>query len=255
MPAKSPLSTHHYPLLFLLILSIFFLSLRINASLRFPFPPINQLIFDISKEFSGLTSVERPLASEGGFRDFSGLLLGMRRLTADIAWISVLQYYGSHETEDEGGKHPHVFGAGKYFALKKMVLRVTRLDPSFVYAYLYGAGAMGWNLDRPEEAMEILQEGIRYNPTYWKFRLYVGALVYKKKGEFDNMIGLLEDAVRYPDCPTMIKSILGTLYEERGKYPQALKLWIDIFESSEKDMTYKQKAERHIDLLRKKLGL
>jgi len=239
---------------FILPFLIFFISFKIHSNFIFPFPPFNQLIFDIGKEFSDRISYDQPLGSKGGFRDFIGLLFGARRLTADIAWLSVLQYYGSHE-KDQGGEesHSHEFGGGEYDALKKMVLRVVRLDPSLYYATLYGAGALAFNLNRPNEAMEILEEGIKQNPFYWRFQLYVGAIIYKQKGQLDNMVHLLENAIRYPDCPTMIKSILANIYRERGNDKRALEIWLDVYESG-KDPWYVEQAKKQIEELRQKLG-
>src|SRR5205814_967874 len=75
--------------------AVFFLALHIGKNFVFPYPPFNRLVYDVAEEFRDQPSFARPLGSEGGFRDLGGVLLGMRRLTADIAWISVLQYYGS----------------------------------------------------------------------------------------------------------------------------------------------------------------
>ena len=234
-----------------LFLAAVFLSVKINSSFKFPFPPFNELVFDLSEEFKDKVSIQRPLGSEGGFRDFGGVLFGLRRLTADIGWIAVLQYYGAHE---EGGHEEH-FGEGNYSALEKLVLRVVRLDPSFLYAYLYGAGSLAFNLNRPDQAMDLLKEGIEYNPTYWRFRLYVGAIVYKQKGRFDEMLALLEDAIKYPDCPTLIKSVLANLYKDRKNYTRALDIWMGVLESGESDATFQQQAKRQIEELRQKLGI
>ena len=238
-----------------LALLALFLSVRLDRAFRFPYPPFNRMIFDISEEFSKEPSFERPLGSEGGFRDFGGLLLGMRRLTADIAWVSVLQYYGAHEVREADRGEPHDLGEGEYPALKKMVMRVVRIDPYFQFAYLYGAGSLALNLDRYDEGLELLEEGIKYNPTYWKFRLYVAGIVYKKKGEYDNFIGVLEDAVRYPDCPNLVKSCLANIYKARKNYPRALEIWLGIMEQKNLDFTTKHQAEEQIADLRGKLGL
>lgn len=252
----------HSVVLFLLIFLIFKLSVRIHSNFQFPFPPFNQSVFDLSNEFKKTISLERPLGSHAGYRDVGGILMGLRRLTADIAWIGILQYYGSHQfeetEEDNANKHEHQhsdFGGGDYPALKKMIQRVIRLDPSFYYAYLVGGGALVWNLNRPEEGMEIFIEGIQRNPTYWKFRLYAGAVIYKQKGKFEEMIKLLEDAVRYPDCPTMIKSILANIYKDRKNFKRALEIWIDVFENEKTDPWYKYQAGKKIAELRGKLGI
>jgi tetratricopeptide (TPR) repeat protein len=110
-------------------------------------------------------------------------------------------------------------------------------------------------LNRPEEALEILQEGIAANPTYWRFRLYVGAIVHKQRGRFDDMIRLLEDAVLYPDCPTLVKSVLANIYKERKNYKRALEIWIGILEGRERDPWYREQAQKQIAELRQKLGI
>ena len=219
-----------------------------DARFKFPFAPFDQLVFDTSRDFEQQIALDRPLGSEGGFRDFAGLLAGARRLTADVAWISVLQYFGSHErgehsVEDKQTESEH---EGGYPALKKMVLRVTRLDPTFHYAYLYGSSALGWGLNRPDEAIEILVEGIHYNPTYWRLRLYVGALIFKQKGQMGEMLGLLEDAIRFPDCPTMLKSILANIYKQRQDYRRALAIWADVHDNVDVNDWYYEQSEKQI---------
>lgn len=237
------------------------LSVHMGSRATFPFPPFTTLVWDIGREFERVTSYEKPLGAEGGYRDFAGVLLGMRRLAADVAWVSVLQYYGTHEQDakedhDDGHTHGHgPYDGGRYFALKKMVLRVMRLDPSMQYATLYGAGALAFNLDRPQEALELLEEGIRNSPTYWRYRLYVGAILFKQKGQFDEMINLLEDAITYPDCPTMVKSILAGIYKDRKDYARALRVWLDVLENPRTDVWYRSQAEKQIQELRVKLGI
>ncbi len=228
------------------------LSVHIHRSFNYFFPPFNELIWDVSKEFSDKTSSNRPLGSEGGFRDLAGVLMGMRRMTADIAWISVLQYYGSHNMAAQGIDSE---SKGEYPALKTLVLRTVRLDPYFDFAYLYGAGSLAFNLGRFDEAIEILEEGVKYNPTQWKFRLYIAAIVWKKKGQMDNLIPLLEEAIAYPDCPTLVKSCLANIYKARGKYARALEIWVGVAEQKNLDETYRHQSAEQIEDLRKKLKI
>ncbi len=232
-------------------------SLWINRQFTFPYPHFNTLVFDLSQEFKNRTSYNLPLGASAGYRDFSGILMGMRRLTADVAWISVLQYYGSHDlsADAEFESHDHEESAQNFRALKKMILRVVKLDPTFYSAYLIGSGALAFNLDRPEEALEILGYGVKQQPLYWKFRLYIGAILYKQQGQFDEMIQLLEDAIGYPDCPAMVKSILANIYTKRGLYAKALSVWIGVMENDRSDPWYKYQAKKNIPLLKEKLKL
>jgi tetratricopeptide (TPR) repeat protein len=238
--------------------AVFFCSLWIHSGFKTPFPPVNQLIFDIGSDFSNVVSYDEPLGAEGGYRDFAGVLSGMRRLTAEVAWLAILQYYGSHEFAEEpgGGEHHHTFGGGDYRSIKRLTLRIMRLDPSMHYGVLYGAGALGWNLDRPQEAMEILEEAAQRNPTYWQYHLYIEALVYKQKGELDGMIVRLEAIyARYRnDCPTMFKSVLAGIHKDRRHYKRALEIWIDIAETT-KDPGYIEMSKKQIPDLCQKLGI
>ena len=265
----------------LVIISIFALSAVISSrSLPYPYPEIK--ISPISK-FAAL--------------DMSGVLLGARRLAADIAWIELLQYYGSpeqpldKETEfklswdmtkylfglrlqqedthkpgdaEKEHYHPEISG-GVYQDLYSYCLRVTELDPFFSYAYLYGAGSLAWNLNRPDEAIKLLENGIssveKYSPDitkdahqpFWQYHLYLSAIIYSKSGQFDEMITLLETAVRQPQCPNMVKAILANIYQKNGKSERSMKLWLEIYDS--KDPTYIDKSLGKISELQSILGL
>lgn len=226
--------------------------------------------------------------------DLSSVLAGARRLGADIAWIQLLQYYGSPEEPIEKDTeftlswdmskyllgipvkeearchqhhehyHPRIEG-GNYPDLQKYCYRVVNLDPFFYYAYLYGAGALAWNLNRTDEAIELLKSGIdsleKYQANitndprqpFWQFNLYISAIVYRKMDKFGKMSYLLEIAEKQPNCPNIVKSILANIYENQKNFIRALKLWVEIYDS--KDPNYKVKSEQKISDLRRKLNL
>lgn len=225
--------------------------------------------------------------------DFASVVFGIRRLGADIAWIQLLQYYGSPEKPldkdrefqlswdmtkylfgvriekevcsepgclHEDHYHPQLEG-GVYPAFARYCYRIIALDPFYYYAYLYGGGALAWNLDRPDEALKLLEHGIlvmekhKRNITrdihqpYWQLNLYASAIVYRTSGDFAGMIRLLETAVRQPDAPNMVKSILANIYQKQQRYAEAVRLWIEIYDS--RDQSYRANAERKINELRK----
>jgi hypothetical protein len=250
------------------------------------------------------TAFSYPLAPVNGYAvpeyamlDVGTMIGGVRRFGADLAWIQLLQYYGSPEkaldkdTEfklswdmtkylfgvplekeicykegchDHAHYHPQIEG-GTYAALSSYCSRVTDLDPYFSYAYQYGAGALAWNLNRPAEAVALLQQGIsameRSCPNitrdpgqpFWQLHLYMSAIIYRQAGETEKMLGLLETAAAQPGAPNMIKSILANIYRKDGKYMPALKLWLEIYDSN--DPTYHRRAEEQILELKKVLKL
>lgn len=231
--------------------------------------------------------------------DLCGAMAGMRRLSADIAWIQLLQYYGSPEEkldkdteyelsiatirfltgikekqqkESEVGGHehghmdaPYDIEAGVYPQLLSHCYRVVKLDPFFFHVYLFGSGALAWNLNRTDEAIQFLKYGIdtmeayKMNVTkdvqqpYWQMNLYMAAIVYRNMGKTDEMVSLLEVAVKQPSCPNLVKTILASIYQKAGKDALALKLWIDVRESG--DPTYSARSMEKITELRSRLGL
>ncbi|MFH1784585.1 MAG: tetratricopeptide repeat protein [bacterium] len=226
----------------IVLLLIFFVGVQINIDkgFNYPFKPVSTL-----------------RAKDASFMNFWGLLLGMRKLSADWAWINVLQYYGTHfEDHDEEHDHVHEHGEvchkciqwGVYEGLFSRCQAVIRLDPYFHYAYLYGAGALAFNHERFDEAIELLEEGVQNNPDYWRFRLYLGAIAARQKGEYYRVIPLLEQVVFAPDAPTMLRSILAQIYENQGQYAKAKLLWEYILASAEQDR-YIEKAKKHLEKL------
>lgn len=219
---------------FIGVILILQINLRKNFTFNYPF-------------FTESINLSTSKKTSYGLLDLSGMILGMRRMAANIAWIQLMQYYGTPETDESGKEidfHGEDYGGGKYYEVLNLTQRVIRLDPYFHYAYLYSAGALAWNLNRPEEAISLLKEGIGNNPKYWRFRLYSGAIIYFQLKKFDKMVTLLEEAVKYPDCPSLVKVILANIYEKQGRYLDCLKIWSQVLES--KDEFYRLRAEKKI---------
>ena len=190
-----------------------------------------------------------PLAElKGGpfaFQDATLAASGFRAPAADLAWIQLLQYAAGSIPEliDRPGH--------SYDHLGEMSLRVIRLDPSFSRAALFGAGILAWfhGVDQPDEAAEILNEGMRRSPEQPLYSLYLAALAYKKKGDTQRMISLLESSFDKPDTPSQMKTILANLRQSRGEHREALLLWQRIL-ASERDASEHARARLKIAELR-----
>jgi len=185
------------------------------------------------------------------FSDVGGLLLGMRRLAADLAWIQTLQYYGASESEesvDEHQHHEHNFGGGNYPELLAYCQRVVKLDPYFHYAYLYGAASLAWNLNRYQEALSLLQDGIKYNSSYAKFYIYIAAIEFSQKGNYRGAITKLESIIAMPECPLLVKTILAHIYRREKEYVKEYNLWIDIYQEDKRGEYLNQAVSRFAEL-------
>ncbi|MBI4055771.1 MAG: hypothetical protein HY402_06555 [Elusimicrobia bacterium] len=192
-------------------------------------------------------------SSETASRDLTLLSFGLRRLGADLAFIQVLQYYGSPEAlRDRSPAHPD-YGAGSYPELYSRVGRVLRLDPSFHYAVLYGSGALAFNLSRTQEAVRLLEEGLRYEPRQWRYHSYLAALAYQAPEDSEKLIAILERIVYDPECPTMLQNILANLYKKVGRGGRAARLYLYILENT-RDPRYREHAEHQLRLLVPEIG-
>lgn len=252
-----------FPLFFLSSVAGIVLSLLlVHTSFKYPYSP----------------SKISPLP-EYAIMDLSGVLFGARRLVSDLAWIELLQYYGtdengdSEEGEDAAHGHSHKVhykyaetkNTKGYLRLYSYCNRVVQLDPFFSYGYLYGAGALAWNENRPEEALSLLESGVKNmeiyklqstsdpHQPYWQFNLYAAAIIYRKEGKFEEMISSLEFAVRQTACPNIVKAILANIYEQKKRFADALTLWINIYESN--DPSYQNHSKLKIEELQKSLKI
>lgn len=183
------------------------------------------------------------------FQDAALAIAGFRAPAADLAWIQLLQYTagGVPGFPDRPG-HP-------YEHLVELSLRVTRLDPSFHRAALFAAGILAWfnGIERPKEAADLLTEGMRRSPEQPLYALYLAALAYKKQGDTDRMVTLLESSFDLPETPSTMKAILANLRQSRGQYQEAIALWERI-RANERDQSEHARAKIKITELRSVLA-
>lgn len=184
-------------------------------------------------------------ARPSSFLYFWGTLLGFRRLSSDLAWVRLLQYYGTLEEEE----HIHRMDKserGEYENLLPMCEEVVRLDPYFHYAYLFGGASLAFNHERYDEAIQLLREGIRNDPKFWRCRLYLAVVFYARNKEYDVAIPLLEEAIKYRDCPEVVKIFLASIYKAKGEYKKAEAIWKQILATS-RDEWARSVAKSHLE--------
>lgn len=184
------------------------------------------------------------------FRDSVLAAAGLRAMAADLAWVQLLQYMAGNlpEIADRPGR--------RYDRVLELSRRVFRLDPSFRRAVLYGASVLGWfeEVDRPAEAALLLEEGIRRVPEEPLFKLYLAALAFKRQGQDERMVALLERAFDDPTTPSTMKAILASLYARRGDDERALATWQRIL-ANPLDAAEHPRARERSAALREKLRL
>ena len=102
------------------------------------------------------------------------MALSYDRLLADLYWMRVIQYYGRR---DEADKRPV-----RYKNLATLLDITTTLDPDLMDAYRAGsiflAEADPVGAGQPQEALKLLDKGIRTHPQEWKFWYDKGFIYY-----------------------------------------------------------------------------
>ena len=200
-----------------------------------PFPPLS-------------ASLSSPVTR---LSDFAGIAMGFRKLAADLAWVQTVIYYGTHEegTPEEEQES----GGGRYPLFLAYCQRVTEIDPNYKYVYYYGSAALGWNLNRLNEAEELLMEGIKAHPKEWRFQQFLAGLAYQKNHDINNLMEFLKGFVQEPDCPNLLRSILANLYKKQHRYLDAIHVWMMVYDTG--DPNYLQRAASQIDELSQKAQL
>ncbi len=219
--------------------------------------------------FIGLPQMKLPL--ENYFvLDSVGIITGFRKITSDIAWIQLLQYYGGEapedvekETQNEHNQEHHnhwehmtKIQPGKYKRFLDYCRRITILDPLYSFVYFYGVGCLAWNLERPDEALKYLEEGLKnlkfqkdiQNSDYWDLVKYQQAIFYKIGGNYKEMILQLKEIVENGRAPNLVKAILANLYKKYGFYRESLNLWYELLLSG--DPEYIERAKHQIQILK-----
>jgi len=187
-----------------------------------PFPPL-------------AVSLSSPVAR---LSDFACIAMGFRKLAADIAWIQTLIYYGTEERAANSEEIEQ--GGGSYPLFLAYCQRVARIDPYFEYVYYYGGGVLGWNLNRPEEAEELLKEGIKANPKEWRFQQFLAGLAFQKNHNINVLTQFLEGFVEQSDCPNLLRALLANIYKKQKRYSEAIRVWKIVYETQ--DPLYLQRA-------------
>lgn len=200
------------------------------------------------------------LSADSAVEDAALFGLGMRRLAADLGLVRLLVYYGTPEEAgvvvEEPGSHPftgmeHVeksWGGGSYGQLGPRAERILDIDPGFTYVAIYASGALAFNLNRPDDALAVLRYALARQPDSLELKEYVAAIGFHRHGNREEVARILEPMLSQPDCPTMIKSIMASLYLKMGRRDKAVALYRDILETS-RDAGYRNLARRMLAAL------
>jgi len=154
------------------------------------------------------------------------LSLGYSGLVADIYWTRAVQYFGNkHHTGEE-----------HYKLLAPLLEITTALDPKLRVAYEYGSNflaappALGAGM--PQEAIRLIQFGIRNNPDQWHLYYDLGFVYYLELKDYVAAAKAFEAGSRLPNAHPFMKLMAGNMAQHAGDYQMARMLWTATYESA-----------------------
>ncbi len=205
--------------------------------------------------FNGLfASFERPISlpdfslSKHPVETLAFVNLGLNRFAADIDMIRLFIYYGASEAMADDLNPPK--NAPLYPGIFPRAEEILSLDPYFNYARLYAAGALAFNLNRSDEALRLMQEGLNLEPENKQYKSYIAAIAFSKKGDPQKVVDTLSPYLKNPDTPSMLLNISAFIYFRLGEMDQATTLYQRLLDSRnpEYHLTARkmlQKIKRH----------
>ena len=191
----------------------------------------------------------------------------LRRLTgayttlfADIYWIRAIQYYG-------GTKHrldapvalqaalaapPPSIAANAFPLLYPLLDITTTLDPRFNIGYRFGSVFLAEpyprGANRPDQAIALLQKGLRERPDKWQYMQDIGFVHYWFRHDFLAAAEWFKKAADVPGAPWWLRSLAATTLAQGGDRQSSRAMWMALRESGELDWLRKEADRRLLQL-------
>jgi tetratricopeptide (TPR) repeat protein len=144
-------------------------------------------------------------------KDYS---LGFNGLFADWYWMQSLQYMGN-KIANSPDEHINLDNLNSLNPrlLYPLLDSTTTFDPKFMTAYSYGAMVLP-AID-PEQAIKLLEKGIRDNPDSWQLYHYLG-FIYWRLGNFEKAFDIYTQGANLPGAPAFMKIMAAQMKTQGG---------------------------------------
>jgi tetratricopeptide (TPR) repeat protein len=170
------------------------------------------------------------------------LSLGYTGLMADIYWTRAVQYFGGQ----------HHAGAEEYKLLPGLLDITTDLDPKLLVAYRFGANFLSPappnGAGQAEQAVALMEKGIRENPREWTLYYDLGFIYYFEFHDYAKAAKSFQQSAQLPNAHPFVQVVAATMAQHAGESQMARMLWATTLETS-KDKQIKQNAIAHLRAL------
>ncbi len=115
----------------------------------------------------------------------------------------------------------------------------TSLDPQFNIAYRFGAILLSEGYPNgpgnPDDAIELLQKGIRTTPERWQYYHDAGFVEYWWRQDGQAASKWLLEASKLPGAPKWLPPVAASMLAEEGARDSARALWTELANTAEQD--------------------
>ena len=201
-----------------------------------PAPAIGALLFAvylvqsrIDETYGEYRATEEILYVEDG-ELLKKFMMGFESVAADLYWLRTVQYFG--------GKRLDV--TTKNYALLEPLLWITvKLDPHFRIAYTYGATFLSEPFPMgaavPLKGVELIEEGIRNHPDYWRFYLDKGFIYFSYLGDTEKAAEIFLEGSKIEGAPYWMVTTAARTLAQGGERQMSRELWAYFRDAAETD--------------------
>lgn len=214
------------------------------AVLPLGFAGIWQLQHGIDAQRASLSEERDDLLLRSG-KLMRAMSLEYAPLMADIYWTRVVQYYGNK----------HLRKQANLELLWPLLDITTTLDPNLLVAYRFGAvflsQAPPGGAGRPDQAVELINRGIKANPEYWRLYQDLGFVYYFDLKDYKKASEAFQEGGKKPGAQIWMKVMAAKIAAEGESYSTSYFLWKDIYDTAT-DPSMKKNALTHLELVQAK---
>jgi tetratricopeptide (TPR) repeat protein len=169
-------------------------------------------------------------------------------LVGAMYWTRVVQYYGEK----------HRLHQANLELLWPLLDIASTLDPQLLVAYRFGSTFLAERAPvgagRPDLAVELLERGIKANPTEWRLYQDMGNVYYFDAKDYPKAAKAYEQGSKIPGSLIWMKVMAARIAAEGESPETSYFLWQQVYETTT-DTMIKQNAEDHLKLMRAMLDM
>ena len=166
--------------------------------------------------------------------------LSFQAIMADVYWIRAVQHYGGTKLSDDPNK--------QYDVLYPLLDLTTSLDPYFDVVYKFGSVFLAEpypaGAGRPDQAIALLQKGLRTRPDRWELAQGIGFVYYWWLADYQNAAMWFNRAADMPAAPDWLRPLAAVTLAQGGNRASSRVLWTELARNADADWLRDQASFR-----------